>query len=405
MNKIKDHVIAISIFILTLVLCPLCIGFCEKYSDYTYFINFIFSLIIIVSSGLRLFGKINTEKFVSIISCDLILIIAANNLYSFSKLMQIKNNFNFHSTYMGMIKIVVFSIAILVIMKLFLWANEKDKLSRQNNNINNTPKNGGAATSSASNTNSDCNNPQRETNSYIYMIIISIIAILGVIGAVVTVYIFRKPISDGTWIESVPYLLLVIGVAIGFLILLNILIFFAKLIVDLIRYRDERHKIMSNTLSNYRLSITITSILFVVIFLLKDDLSIDSFTNLVSEDLGNWLALPLSFSIVLAAFFVVVWLIQVILKVFSVPVNKFPPDKITEIWDKMYPKFYDIAKKIYSIIIDTIMGAIEFAEFIPDYFQTLKILVIGDEEDNNEGTVSSPNESNTSANESGGNNA
>ena len=174
-----------------------------------------------------------------------------------------------------------------------------------------------------------------------------------------------------------------------------------KQLVDLIRYRDERQRLISSTIASYRLSITITFVLFILVYFFRDKFSLDSFINLVSDELGNLLALPLSFCLILAAFFVVVWLIQAILKVFSVPVDQYPSDKIKAIWDKAFTKAYEIAKKFFFIIIDTIDSAIEFAGFIPDYFQTLKILVLG-EDGSDEENVKNSRCSETTSGENGG---
>ena len=189
MKIIKDHVITISIIILTLAICPLLIGFSGNYSDYTYFINFVLSLVVIVSSGLKLFNRVRTENFIAIISCDVLLIIVTNELYSHNKLMQIKNDFNIHSEYMGLIEITVLSIAILVIMKLILWARERDRATQGNNAENNASdgNNGGVQ-----NAGGDLGNNSTDHNSYVYMIVISIIAALGLIGAIITVYIYSE---------------------------------------------------------------------------------------------------------------------------------------------------------------------------------------------------------------------
>ena len=399
MKLIKDHVIMISIIILTLAICPLLIGFSSNYSDYTYFINCVLSLVVTVSLGLKLFNKVRAENFIAIISCDTLLIIVVNELYSHNKLMKIKKDFNIHSEYMGLVEITALSIAILVIMKLIIWAREKDRATQGNMLENNArdENNGGVQ-----NDGEDLGNNSTNHNSYVYMIVISIIAVLGLIGAIITVYIFRKPISEGTWVGFVPHLFVIIGVAIGVMILLNILTFFAKLIVDLIRYRDERQRLISSTIASYRLSITITFVLFILVYFFRDKFSLDSFINLVSDELGNLLALPLSFCLILAAFFVVVWLIQAILKVFSVPVDQYPSDKIKAIWDKAFTKAYEIAKKFFFIIIDTIDSAIEFAGFIPDYFQTLKILVLGEDGSDEENVKNSRCSETTSGENEGG---
>lgn len=61
---------------------------------------------------------------------------------------------------------------------------------------------------------------------------------------------------------------------------------------------------------------------------------------------------------------------------------------------------YEIAKKLYFIVIKTINSAIDFAEFIPDYFETLRILVMGSDE-THQSSVQQQTSSTSTTNENG----
>lgn len=399
MNKFIRHTATICIIIFTISLCPILISFCDKYNDYIYFVNFILSLIVVVSTGLKLFSKIDVEKYITILVCDMTLIIVSNKLYSYETITCVKNNFRMNSTYMSMFEIVTLSIAILCIMKLIIWARSKDKSLFDNKSANNSisfPEHESSSENYSPNTNTTSN----ATNSFLYITVISLIILSGVIGSVVIIYIFRKQIASGSWIDYIPYLLLIIGFAMGILILLNILTIAARSMIDLIRFRDSRQNKFLDIISKYRLSTTITLILFVAIYLFKGEYTLDALTNLISSDLGDFLSLPLSFCVILSAFFVIVLLIQVILKIFSINVDDFPPDIIEDIGKKILHSVYEIAKKLYFIVIKTINSAIDFAEFIPDYFETLRILVMGSDE-THQSSVQQQTSSTSTTNENG----
>ena len=284
-------------------------------------------------------------------------------------------------------------------MKLIIWARSKDKSLFDNKSANNSisfPEHESSSENYSPNTNTTSN----ATNSFLYITVISLIILSGVIGSVVIIYIFRKQIASGSWIDYIPYLLLIIGFAMGILILLNILTIAARSMIDLIRFRDSRQNKFLDIISKYRLSTTITLILFVAIYLFKGEYTLDALTNLISSDLGDFLSLPLSFCVILSAFFVIVLLIQVILKIFSVNVDDFPPDIIEDIGKKILHSVYEIAKKLYFIVIKTINSAIDFAEFIPDYFETLRILVMGSDE-THQSSVQQQTSSTSTTNENG----
>lgn len=404
MNKFKKHVVTLCIIILTIPLCPLLVAFCDNYADYTYFVNFISALLIVASTGLWLFKRINGEKYITLLLCDAALIVSANKLYSYKNLINIKDGFNVHSPYMGLVSITMLSIAVLLIIKLILWAKERDMAEGRINNASrasmsgtgNTPSNGTTVTSAN-------NQSPREANSLLYTIAVSVIVILCFIGSIVTIYIFRKPISNGTLVDFIPYILLIIGMAIAAVFLLNILTLAIKSIINLIIYKEKETNLLIRNFAKYRLSVTITIVLFATVYFFRGDYSLDSFINLINDDLGNYLSLPLAFCVLLAAFFVIVLLVQIILKIFSINVDDFPPEKVEEIGKKILHSLYEIAKKLYFIVISTIESIIDFAEFIPDYFETIKVLIMGD--DNSSQASPQPNNgpgNNPTTNNTGG---
>lgn len=83
---------------------------------------------------------------------------------------------------------------------------------------------------------------------------------------------------------------------------------------------------------------------------------------------------------IIISIFVVVYIIHIILKVFSVDDNKIPYEKAKTISKEAFGKVYEIVKQLYEIVIESIESALNFARFIPDYFDTIQSLVLGDDD-------------------------
>lgn len=383
MRFLQKHANSICFIILSIPLCIILSVFCENYSDYTYFIDFILSLGIVVLTGLKLFNRIVTETFISLISCNGALIIASNKLYSYDKLMRIKDGFKFSNPYVSLAGIVILAIVILLTMKLILWAKIKDTESmiQREDGIQQSEENNTVNENNVS-VNSDVSphTSAREKNTVGYIIAVTGLVIFGLVFSVIIIYFIYKNFSNDSWKENLKLIFLCIVVAIGFLFVLHLLVIAAKSIIDIVRYRKGNNDFVQK-ISEYKLSILITIALFCILYFFKGKFGSDNLTDLISSGIGDILALPIAFCILLSAFFVVVYIIHIILKVFSVDDKKIPYEKAKTISKEAFGKVYEIVKQLYEIVIESIESALNFARFIPDYFDTIQSLVLGDDYD------------------------
>lgn len=383
MRFLQKHAKSICFIILSIPLCITFSVFCENYSDYTYFIDFILSLSIVVLTGLKLFNRIGTETFISLISCNGALIIASNKLYSYDKLMRIKDSFRFSNPYVSLAGIVFLAIFVLLTMKLILWAKIKDteSMGQRENSIQRSEENNTISENNVS-VNSDISphTSAREKNTVGYIIAVTGLVIFGLVFSVIIIYFIHKNFSNDSWKENLKLIFLCVVVAIGFLFALYLLVIAAKSIIDIVRYKKNNNDLLQK-ISEYRLSVLITIALFCILYFFKGEFVSDDLTNLISSGIGDILAIPIAFCILLSAFFVVVYIIHIILKVFSVDDNKIPYEEVKTIGKEVFGKVYKIVKKLYKIVIDSIESALDFARFIPDYFDTIQSLVLGDDDD------------------------
>lgn len=390
MKFIKNNFNLFIIVLITFIFSIFLLGFNNK--DFTPFINFLCSLVLVVTSGLILFKKISIKTMITLFSCDTVCIICANKLYSHKEVSFIVKN---PASFKYFFYIVIPSIAILIIIKLLIWAIEKDKIIDMPRKLADkftdelpitrgikktspstfdelkAPIDSSDSVSSAHdkdkknvilpNISGEKNKTDsyyyREENSILHIVIVSIITVLSIIASFVLLYIFKDKININNLNlkKSLSYFASLMGLAVMFVLLLSVLINVVKFLIDSIRYKKKSLSI-TNKLKKYATSIIIT--LFLSFLYVK--ISGLDVTKLINNDLDWILEFPLVASVFLIVFFVITWLIHVILQIFDINDGEFPPEQLKEIGEKIRKDITLIAKDLYDIVVNTIKGIIDF---------------------------------------------
>lgn len=309
--KIHNHVKSVFIILITIVIMAILeiTKFdTSKNLDFAFFLMCTFFLIALFAFGWMLFRRGKKETCLVTVFCSFSLIISLHKLHHISTLTREVRNFNIFSPYMITLGIVVVIAIILSLIKCGLQSSEITKNTSENSKLDDeeTPP-------SLPKHNSD-------GNSAGYKITIVIVDIILILAISIGFYFIHGFISANTplWQEAII-------VIVGIPVLLYVSLWFAKEILNLFKYKNNRSELLSKV-KTYWLSLIITGIL--EYFGYKNGFASGLFKNFASTDLGNFIAFPLTLILILITTLLLAQVIHKILSDFmNVEEDKVPSDK------------------------------------------------------------------------------
>lgn len=361
------------IFLITLILCIILAVFCELNPDYCFFITFLCATGIVISMIRMIFVKIDKYSGAKILGL-IALIICANHFYSYETLTTV---FPFlKNVNLGIVLIItmIISIVIAIVVKFYVIATMDGEIEKKDEEeLSEKLSNSKGFFSSLTN---------KQVKSSLNFIGISFF-MLGIIA--VTAYIFdiiyKESIENASMSYSeilmayVTYGATILGILFVVIVALFVLTSAVRLVVLCIRKIHSKDDKLNSLLPTYTPSVLITLILFYLAYD-KNEFTLDDFTEFAAK--GDYLALPLTFLLLIASFCLFVWIIHNTLMVLI----GIEPKKIREKFlDNIGKDVRKVVKNIYLIVIDTLKVSLEFVRFIPSYFGALRRFVIDFDDD------------------------
>lgn len=400
----QNHARTIGRTVLSLLLVIGAAVLCSFVPDVTFFVTFVSAVLIVIYVIKMLFVQIKNADFWWI-GVFLLIMMAANRLYSFEKLVSIFPVLERINIGLALVIVTGLCVITAVIVKFYALADKQpppEALQQVSGNTAQPPVNIGTnidpSTSNTGTTNfmSALKGPQVKS-SLVYIAIAAFLFL--VIGA--TGFIFQMIYQDSSQKDNVNYLdvifvyalygLTILGIMAAILLALFILITAIRLLILAIKNIVKSDGKISDILPTYTLSALITLVLFYFVYV-RNDFTLDNFTNLASS--GNYLAVPLTFILLLVAFCIIMWVIHYVLILLIEVSNQKTGHNFIQRFSKDVKK---IVTTIYKIVFNTINVALSFVKFIPHYFGALVRFVIGDDDDD-----CSLQEENTPPDETGG---
>jgi hypothetical protein len=367
-------------------------------SDYILFINICLTLAFIYLLYRLLFKPDNSYSFL-FLSCNLILIICANHFYSYKELV------NTFTALQYIDPSLLYIIVVVIVASLFLFLRFISLVSR------------GSGIKARHYTDSNSGNiankntkqqPENEDDLYIQpntafdkrrMLSVGAITLVAMILLAiicVVIYCFLVLVENGTGVEKLDmYELVATCTSYGmtFLFIITAIFFILVILIELASYILKKIKALLNINNNpsvhgyastaekkqqvrqtsdikvptYALSILIFFSLLYLAYKIGGQTLQDFFKAAAK---GDYLVLPLTLLACVVAFFILVRVIHGIL-LFTLKAKRY----------RVEAYIIRIGKLIVSIIFRTIIIALKFVKFVPDFFEALHDMVLSDDEE------------------------
>lgn len=122
---------------------------------------------------------------------------------------------------------------------------------------------------------------------------------------------------------------------------------------------------------------------FIILFLTwrVTDFSLDDLTETLTS--GNYLVFPITVIVTMTLFFLLVQITHAIIlmlsKISAADVKDFIEAQNEKL--KIGSRIIEIIAIVVDIILDTILSTLKFVEFVPNFFDSLKNMILLDDED------------------------
>lgn len=370
-NKIQKHSRFIMQMLLTGVLSYALNTWIGPQSDYLLAVNLILTSCILYLSYLLIFKKHYQDSLKLILSI-FILMIAANHYYSYEEIKKAIPWIDNYNNSKLILILIGLGILTMLLIKLTYWALTED------NPISSTNPE-----TSISNSIFDSEHKMGKNKFSLISAAIVIVIIISVIAVTIggAVYIIKNTNN----IEQIN-IMKVLGICVGYggcLIIILLAIIFVcsvmgefaiatfsriKSLLELVSHSPNSDTKNSKKVLEYINTPTYIISLIIVLVLLYfsykfSDFSLDDFYEIVSEN--NYIAVPLLGLILIATFFAFVQLVQIIINILThkhlLGINQY---------------IKDISKLIIDTVFGSIQSALQFINFIPDFFDSLHEMVL-----------------------------
>lgn len=379
---IKRNASLILHIFIALVFCTFLGIFFEKYPDYLLFGNLVLLLIGVYFVYRMIFKKIYADSFLKLI-CILLMIISANHFYSYNKLTSVFPWLASNHKLL-IIGLIVSLLTILFVFKLFTYFESSNNHKFTNNNILNESNN-----SNNLNSSNELNIPQQdlptirsEIFSFLRFLSIAIILCLIIFIPALLLYLFNKHDLDKSTLEFDKVLSFLLSYGSSFLLILFAvvitivtLIYIIKYIYNQIRFFKISNDKESSAIPTYAFSVIIVCILLFLSWRITN-FSLNDITETMA--IGNYLVLPLAVIIIMVLFFLLVQIVHAVILMLS----QVSTTNIKDFLKKQEQKFkigsriIEIIESIIDTILNTILAALEFIKFIPNFFVSLSRIVL-----------------------------
>jgi len=312
----------------------------------------------------------------------------ANEMYDYNKIIEVLPVFNNIDPMLFALIVLGSVLTILIIIKVMIFVYENADSSPASVSVDSKAQKTGNTVSDSNSSGGNSKQRQSKDNNawmVLYFIFLTILLIGG--GALFAV-LYNKGVLEQSYdfFEVVTILLKYAGSIVMLLLAIVIVII---LLIEMIRLIISRMKTFAASLKNERQSDTaplylLSIILDVVICYLTykfTGIDMDSFYDFVND--GRYLALPLMMLFVGVAFVIFLRLTHATL----VLLVDMKPENVKAFLQKVNEKtqitdrVVEIIKTIIDIVLDTLLTALEFVAFIPDFFGSLYSFVLEDEEE------------------------
>lgn len=390
-NKYRFPVLAISATaVLGLILAVLA----GPDSDYILFINVCLSLAFIYLLYRLLFKPDNSYSFL-LLSCDLFLIICANHFYSYKELV---------SNFTGLQYIdqsLLYIIVVVIVASLFLFLRFISLLSRGGSDKSRQYANSNSSKGAENGTiqqpgTGDASHNQPgiviDKRRMLSVGAITLVALILFAIICVVIYCFLVLVENGTGVDKLDmYGLVATSTSYGMTLLFVItaIFFILVILIELASYILKKIKALLNISSGqaedeyaatenkqqakyksdirvptYAISILIFFALLYMSYKLGGQTLQDFFKTAAK---GDYLILPLTLLASVVAFFILVRVIHGIL-LFTLKAKSF----------RIETYIIRIGKLIVNILFRSIIVALKFVKFVPDFFEALHDMVLSE---------------------------
>lgn len=332
------------------------------------------------------------KKVVEKVLSGLIIIAFSNELYDYNKIIALFPVFSKIDPLLFSLIVLGSALLLLIVIKISILIYENTDVNATQSTPNNLLDANSNAIKDNNTKKSNIGKGTLETeskNNNTWMILYFVFLII-LIGAGCTLFsiLYNKGILKQSYdfFEVISFLLKYAGYIVMIFIAIVIVIIF---LIEMIRLIISRMKIFAVSLKNdnqgndiplYLLSIIVD---IVVCYLTYKFTGIDmeSFYDFAND--GKYLALPLMLLFVGVAFAIFLRLTHATL----VLLVDMKPENVKSFLHKINGKaqitnrVVEIIKTIIDIVLDTLLTALKFVSFIPDFFNILYAFVLEDEED------------------------
>lgn len=394
---IKRNVVLILHIFLTFIFCIFLAVFLGAYPDYLLVGNLVLVLILVYWFYRFIFKRLYADSFLKAV-CTLAMIISANQLYSYNKLEKIFPWLKSVEHSWVLIGVTVMLIVLLLIFKLLTYIEpasgveiQIDESAVSNAKIGSANRQGIVGDGILG---IDEENERKESFfSFLRFLCVLVLVCILVVIPIVLLYLFNMNELDKTDLDFDRLFTFLVSYGASFLliffalvIIIITLIYIAKYIYIQIR---AFKKINKEDLENHYPVPTYAFSVILVCILLFFSWRISNFSlDDLTEELvhGKYLVLPIAVVVTMVLFFILVQIIHAIILLLSnmsAEVIKQFMKKILREW-RIGTRISVIIGDIFDIILDTMLSALSFVKFIPDFFSAMSRMILNDddEEDN-----------------------
>lgn len=375
-DLIKRNAAFLLHIIVTAILCVICALFFQKYPDFLLFGNVVLLCGALYYVYRIIFKKVYADSFLKIV-CIAAMMIAANELYSYRKLVSVLPILATVDQKWIIVGFVVIVLSLLLIFKLLTYVDQ-GAYPQGPTPVGNTPT----------------PLPADPSKNNFYSFLWFLVAVVGICVVVaipvVLLYLFNKYSWDKAPLNFNQLVSFLASYGLSFLVILFALIVVIITLISAAKYiyfQIMSFKKASDKDANkpYPVPIYTFSIIVVCVLLyLAWKVSGVSGNNLINAFLNaDYLALPLAIIAAVVLFFLLIQIIHAIILMLSEltaeKIGKFFKDQeeVLQVWARIVA----IIRSIIDIILDTAILTLDFIKFVPNFFGALRGMVLYDDDE------------------------
>lgn len=333
------------------------------------------------------FFKNKYKGMVEKVLSGLMVIAFSNELYDYNKVIALFPIFKSTDPMLFSLIVLGVILSLLIIIKIMTFIYDNTDVNGIQSSGDNSICAGGNITGGNQTGGGTSAPKSKDNNAWMVLYFVFLIILIGAGGALFSI-LYNKGILKQSYdfFEVVSYLLKYAGsivmIFLAIVIVIILLIEMIKLIISRMKVfaTSLKHNTQENTVPLYLFSIIVDVVVCYLTYKFTG-IDMDSFYDFVND--GKYLALPLMILFVGVAFVIFLRLTHATL----VLLVDMKPENVKSFLQKVNAKakiterVVEIIKMIIDIVLDTLLTALKFVSFIPDFFCTLYTFVLEDEQD------------------------